>query len=145
MKFLFVTLLYLLSWTSTSSAQQSMISLMEYMSKNNVSDVAVKSYIYKRCASVFLYASLLSPDAKNKTISNQAQQNSELFALLNIKHLTTNGNMSSADAKKNTYDNVERMTKAYGDDGQANFIKIGVYISGYIQDDYNYCNRLIKE
>lgn len=145
MKFLFVTLLYLLSWTSTSSAQQSMISLMEYMSKNNVNDVIVKSYIYKRCASVFLYVSLLNPDAKNKTISNQAQQNSELFALLNTKHLTTNGNMSSANAKKNTNDNIKLMTEVYGDDGQANFIKIGVYITGYIQDDYNYCNRLIKE
>lgn len=143
-KFVTAFLLCFLYSTSVSFAQQSMISLKDYITKNNTDDVAVQSYILNRCAAVNLYISVLSPNAADKSVAIRTQKNYELFAELNLKHLTTKGKMKNSDAQKNIFDNIPPMSKAYGDDGQANFVKTGEYTTGYIFEDFQICNAMLR-
>lgn len=143
-KFVTAFLLCFLYLTSVSFAQQSMISLKDYITKNNTDDVAVQSYILNRCAAVNLYISVLSPNAADKSVAIRTQKNYELFAELNLKHLTTKGKMKNSDAQKNIFDNIPPMSKAYGDDGQANFVKTGEYTTGYIFEDFQICNAMLR-
>jgi hypothetical protein len=143
-KFISTILLYFVSLTSVSLAQQSMIPLKDYISKNNTDDVAVQSYILNRCAAVNLYISVLNPNAADKSVATRTQKNYELFAELNFTHLTTKGKMKNNEAQKNIFDNIPLMSKAYGDDGQANFVKTGEYTTGYIFEDFQICNKFLK-
>jgi hypothetical protein len=143
-KFISTILLYFVSLTSVSLAQQSMIPLKDYISKNNTDDVAVQSYILNRCAAVNLYISVLNPNAADKSVATRTQKNYELFAELNFTHLTTKGKMKNNEAQKNIFDNIPPMSKAYGDDGQANFVKTGEYTTGYIFEDFQICNKFLK-
>lgn len=137
-------LLYFVSLTSVSFAQQSMISLKDYITKNNTDDNAVQSYILNRCAAVNLYISVLNPNAADKSVATLTKKNYELFAELNLIHLTTKGKMKNSDAQKNIFDNIPPMSKAYGDDGQANFVKTGEYSTGYILEDFQICNKFLQ-
>ena len=139
-----VFLIYFISLTSVSLAQQSMVPLKQYINKNNVNDTAVQSYVLNRCAAVSLYISALNQSAADKTISTQTKKNYETFAELNLIHLTTKGNMTQKDAQKNIFDNIPPMSKAYGADGQANYVKTGEYTTGYIFEDFQICNSMLR-
>jgi len=143
-KFFLAFLIYFTSLISVSLAQQSMVPLKQYINKNNVNDVAVQSYVFNRCAAVSLYISALNQSATDQRIAIQTKKNYETFAELNLIHLTTKGNMKGKDAQKNIFDNIPPMSKAYGVDGQANFVKTGEYTTGYIFEDFQICNAMLR-
>ena len=144
MKFFFISLLYFLSLISTSLAQQSMTPLKDYVSKNDINNVSIQSYVFNRCAAVSLYVGSLNQHNKDQTVTTQSLKNYELFAKANVANLVSKGNMTAKDARKNFEDNVLPMSKAYAEDGQENFVKRGDYTKGYIFDDFVFCNGLLK-
>jgi len=139
-----VFFLFLLFPTLTSLAQQSMTSLKDYISNNDVNNVAVQSYIFNRCAAVNLYVGSLTQNSTDKSVMEKSLKNYEFFAETNIKHLVSKGNMTAESARKNFTDNVPAMSKIYGKDGQENFVKTGDYTKGYIFDDFSICNQFLK-
>ena len=143
-KIFLIGFLFFLSISTMSLAKQSMISLKDYINKNNVNETAVQSYVFNRCAAVSLYVSSLFQHYQDKSLSVKAEKNYKFFSEANFIHLTNKGNMTAESASKNFDENVPSMTKIYFNDGQNNFLQSGEYTTGYIIEDFQICDNFLK-
>jgi hypothetical protein len=145
MKKVFLIILCLSSLVPTSLAQQSMLSIKEYLMKNDEKDPVVFSYFGNRCAAVSKYISDLSENFSDKTLTTRAYKNFKNFAELNFVHNTNKLKMTKQQAEDNFNNNLKTMLLLYAQDAQMNFSRTGEYTTGYIDNDFRECDNLITK
>ena len=145
MKNIFLIISFLLFSTTISLAQKSMLSIKEYLMKNDENDPAVFSYIGNRCAAVSKYISDLSKNFPDKTLTTRAYKNFKNFAELNFIHNTSKLKMTKQQAEDNFNNNLKSMLLLYAQDAQTNFSRTGEYTTGYIDNDFRECDNLITK
>ena len=110
--------------------------LEKYIEKNTGAVSAI--YMFERCSALthFMYLKLKkegSPAApKNKTFSDGFFLFAEIFY---IKH----HNVSENVARKKVLKSLKRMIQLYEEDAEEMYNKNGLYLSGIILSDYNFC------
>ena len=110
--------------------------LEKYIEKNTGTVSAI--YMFERCSALthFMYLKLQkegSPAApKNKNFSDEFFLFAEIFY---IKH----HNVSENIARKKVLESIKRMIQLYEEDAEEMYNKNGLYLSGIILSDYNFC------
>ena len=142
-KILFILFLFF----STKSFADSMISLNEYMKKNEkyVGDFVTNNYVFGRCSAVFLYVAGITQNSTDNSIYNRTLDLSRYFDEINISLMQKKSNFDQEAIKNNLLRNKSSFSTNYAKDGQANYAKTGEYTGGtYIAEDITFCSNLVK-
>jgi len=107
---------------------------------NSITNTGESLYFSSRCSAVNLYVSVISQnDAK---VSKEANDLYHFYRDLHIAIAKDQLKISNQQALKNFLENVKNIESLYAKDGQMNYARTGMYVTGYIMDDFRICNRL---
>ena len=124
----------------------SMKPLKNYIDENTkyYDDPVTLSYIFKRCASVYLFASGITKDKEPKSSESfsKAYYKSSDFAAQVLKE---GMKWSDEEVTKNVITDLKNMTNLYTNDGNIFFAKTGKYMmDNYIGEDISLCKGLVE-
>ena len=126
---------------------QSMIPLSQYLEENSgySKDPITVSYIAKRCAAAYLYASTISLEDKKKTKQSLINSYQILFEFA-ANVLISKMNWNVQDAGEDVVNDVDKMMQYYIKDGKDFFTRTGTYtINNYIGNDLRFCKKLVEK
>ena len=129
----------------SSAKSQSMISINEYISKNETAKPASVAYLTNRCAALYTYISGLIVE-KNKKLSDEYLLRAGKMSFEATEVLRAEYGNTLEEATKSSLDTIFKMIEFYKEDAANNYAKTGEYIlGGYMEKDTQLCKVIYKK